>query len=197
MPRLLTLMLLFGLLAGTIAPCLAKQPDVQMPTMPCKSAILTLGPVGDQRLAHYADGHGHRIDLWCTRRVFISRYDLRIATTNGTSAAEDSASPVPALTVGGCFFAEGDNQGPFIFRKPDGAFAKVEWINKDPSHRNQYKFSYDFGTRLVTITATTNGCAPLTKIVSPQPSFKKMLDALPDLPGGACASGSGPGPLDP
>jgi len=165
----------------------------------CKGAILGLQKLGDQRLASYRDGHGHDIELWCTRRVFDSQFDLRVAMVASAGSAQgrqDPAAPTPMRTVGGCFFDNGDNQGPIIAGNPDGSYARVAWITQDPTHRRTYRFNYDFATRQVTITATVSGCAPVTKVVAPQPSYARMADALPHPESQACALGV-PGGLNP
>ena len=151
--------------------------------------------LGDHLLETYQDRHGHRIELWCTRRIFDSQFDLRIAVGNAAPAIEAAGDPHiqapagPMANVGGCFFDNGENQGPIIDRNPDGGFARVEWITEDPTHRRKYLFRYDFATRQVAITATVTGCAPVLKVVLPQQSYARMNDLLPHPEKDACATG--------
>jgi len=162
-----------------------------MTRLSCKGAILGFTKLGDQRLATYQDDHGHRIELWCTRRIFDSQFDLRVALGQSPQHSVNrqiSAAPDRLATVGGCFFDNGDNEGPIIVRGPTGAYAKVEWITQDPNHRRQYRFSYDFGTKLVTVTAKVRGCAPVSRVLAPQASYKKLASLLPHPENQSCAA---------
>jgi len=171
--------------AGTTPPPLIE--------LSCRGAILGFNKPGDQRLAVYQDRHGHRLELWCTRRIFDSQFDLRVAMgvpAHTGSGGPNPAEPTPLATIGGCFFDNGDNLGPNITRTADGTFAKVEWITANPNHHRRYRFSYDFATRRVTITATVSGCPAVTLLVPPQPSYRAMNDLLPHPETQACALGA-------
>ena len=155
----------------------------------CKGAILAFEKLGDQRLATYQDNLGHRIELWCTRRIFDSQFDLRAgvrkSARNGRNP-QDAVASARLATVGGCFFDNGETVGPIIVSDAAGAYAKVEWINEDPDHWRKYRFSYDFASNEVTVTATVQGCASVTKVLPPQPSYAKLAALLPHPEKDAC-----------
>ena len=71
-----------------------------------------------------------------------------------------------------------------------GAYAKVEWMTEDLSHEKKYRFSYDFATKQVTITATVRGCAPVSKVLAPQPTYKSLAALLPHPETEVCAVGA-------
>jgi hypothetical protein len=171
--------------------CPAASTQAGITRFSCKGAILGFQKLGHQRLASYQDGHGHHIELWCTRRIFDSQFDLRVAMAKPAPADDgrrDPAAP-PLATIGGCFFDNGENEGPIILSAPGGAYAKVEWITRDPNRWRQYRFSYDFATELLTVTATVRGCTPVSKVLAPQASYRKLAALLPHPESQACATG--------
>ena len=193
MSRWLMPALMSGSVVAALGYCLAASAQPQMIRLSCKGAILNFERLGDERLAVYQDAHGHRIELWCTRRIFNSQFDLRIAVAEPAHGRDASQHPVASVrlsTVGGCFFDDGNNEGPFIVRDPYGAYAKVEWMTEDLSHEKKYRFSYDFATKQVTITATVRGCAPVSKVLAPQPTYKSLAALLPHPETEVCAVGA-------
>ena len=190
-----------ALLIGLAAALLTHVPaaSAAITRFSCKGAILGLQKLGDHRLASYQDGHGHRVELWCTRRIFDSQFDLRIGVGQSARGSDDRRYPAPPArlaTVGGCFFDNGENEGPIIIRGPGGAYARLEWITEDPSHRRKYRFSYDFATNLLRVTATVRGCAPVSKVLPPPASYRKLAALLPHPETLACAAGN-PGNFNP
>lgn len=177
-------------LAAAFGHCPAALAQTPITRLSCKGAILGFEQLGDHRLATYQDAYGHHIELWCTRRIFDSQFDLRVALNAPVQTAagkRDAAASDPLATVGGCFFDNGDNDGPIIVNAPGGAYTRVEWTTATPSHRRQYRFSYDFATDKVTITATVRGCPAVSKIVAPQPSYKNLAALLPHPESQPCA----------
>ena len=184
---------LSSLLVAALGHCPAAPAQSRITRFSCKGAILNFERLGDERLALYQDAHGHRIELWCTRRVFDSQFDLRITSEKPEHAGDASQHPLASgrrSTVAGCFFDDGNNEGPIIIRDPNGAYAKVEWITEDLSHDRKYRFSYDFTTARVTITAIVRGCAPVSAVLPPQPSYKRLAALLPHPETEACALGA-------
>ncbi|HUN41939.1 MAG TPA: hypothetical protein VMU81_16765 [Acetobacteraceae bacterium] len=204
MSRLLAPALLIGLALAGPSRCPTASAAAAITRFSCQGAILGFRKLGNQRLASYQDGHGHRIEIWCTRRIFDSQFDLRIAleqSSHDSDGPHDPPAPERLATVGGCFFDNGENDGPIIVRGPSGAYARVDWITETPSHRRKYHFSYDFTTKLLTVTAMVQGCAPVSKIVAPQASYQKLAALLPHPETQACAASylgnfnpSAPGP---
>lgn len=195
MARLLAVIALLGLVQ--MPPGFARAASAPAGTtgFSCKGAILAFEHLGDQRLATYQDGHGHRIELWCTRRIFDSQFDLRASVGPARGDHPQGSAAFDRLaTVAGCFFDNGETIGPTIIDDVRGAYAKVEWINEDPSHWRKYRFSYDFGTRLVTVTATVQGCDPITKVLAPQPSYAQLSALLPHPEKGACRANAAGSP---
>jgi hypothetical protein len=192
MSRLLMAALLSGL-ALTAAGHVPEASAEVTTRLSCKGSILGFEKRGDERLVSYQDDHGHIIEVWCTRRIFDSQFDLRISKeppAHDDDGHGDPVAPGRLATVGGCFFDDGDNQGPIIVYDQVGAYAKVEWINMDPYHRRTYRFSYDFSTELITITATVEGCPPASKVLAPQSSYRKLEALLPHPQSAACARGA-------
>jgi len=174
--------------AAAHGPAAAAAPPLTHLT--CEGAILGFQQLGDHRLASYQDAHGHRIELWCTRRVFDSQFDLRVAVAapaHGGDGRPDPVAPGRLATVGGCFFDNGDNQGPIFVVDPGGGYVTVAWVTQDPADRRKYRFSYDFASKLVTVTATVAGCAPVSKVVAPQPSYRRLAKLLPHPETQSCA----------
>jgi hypothetical protein len=148
----------------------------------CHSAGLMLDKVGRELVEHFDDRHGRDIELWCVRGIFTAHFDLRIGWN-------DRAIPGGhrSMTIAGCFFNHGNNIGPDLSFDASGAYSKVEWTNEAPPSENvTYRFSYDYGTGMVTITATTPCHAPISKVVTPQENFDQLHDLLPEPPAGAC-----------
>ena len=163
----------------------------QIPGPPCRAAGAEFWKAGNRRVEYYQDQHGHAVELWCARGVFSAHYDLRVdradpADRHGAAAGQSADVRHHSMTVAGCLFNYGKNIGPDIYRDASGAYSKVDWTSRDPSRREEYRFSYDFSTGMVTITLTTPCSAPVSKVVAPQESYEKLTDVLPDPPAGSC-----------
>jgi hypothetical protein len=175
-----------GLLLAVLWLCAPRpapaQEMVPGTTMHCRSAGLAFGKVGRERIEHFDDQHGHDVELWCVRGVLNAHYDLRIGW-NDPSAPGVHRS----MTIAGCFFNHGHNAGPDLTWDAGGAYSKVEWTNESPPPENvSYRFSYDYASGMVTITASTPCHAPVSKLVAPQEYFEQLDRLLPKPPGGAC-----------
>lgn len=183
----LTLCLLLALLwPGGPAAASTREADSQ-----CRAAGVAVWKAGDKRMEYYTDGHGHDVEVWCASGVFTAHYDLRIDSdpmdAHGIAAGKPSDAVGQSLVIAGCFFNYGKNVGPDIHHDPSGAYSKVEWTNSGPPDRPEtYHFSYDFRTRMVTITVTAPCGLSATKVVAPQVNFQKLAALLPDPPAGSC-----------
>jgi hypothetical protein len=173
--RILSIMLMSGLTVTAFRLCAPSPAVAEVSTFHCRSAGLTLGKIGRERVEHFEDRHGHDIELWCVRGIFTAHYDLRVGSNDRS------------MTIAGCFFNHGTNTGPDISFDANGAFSKVEWTNEaPPSESVTYRFRYDYGTRMVAITAITPCHPPVSKVVAPQENFERLADLLPDPPEGSC-----------
>ena len=193
---------LLAIRSGSAAP--AAAPDIPGP--PCRSAGIAFWRGGDRPVEEFDDGHGNRIELWCSNGVFNAHYDLRVsqAAPRSPQPASGSTQVVPAgyaantfshaMTVAGCFFNLGKNTGPDISRDPSGRFTKVDWTTRSPDHARQYHFRYDFSTRLVAITTTTPCAPPVSKVVPPQESYEALEAQLPEPASGSCPVPASSGP---
>lgn len=192
MGRLILAAVLSGLVLAAPGRCPAASAQGPITRLSCNGSILRFEKLGDHQLVSYQDKFGHHIELWCTRRIFDSQFDLRVAMAPAPRDNHDSRDPPSErlATIGGCFFDNGVNEGPTIFTDATGAYTKVEWITEDPSHWRKYRFSYDFITKLITVTSTVQGCAPVTKLLAPQASFKRLAALLPHPEKQACAASS-------
>jgi hypothetical protein len=149
----------------------------------CRGAILGAGKPGEERLEYFGDGHGHEVELWCVRGIFSAHFDLRIGWIEQPSGVRRTR------TIAGCFFDDGRNSGPDMVRDTNGAYSRVEWINRSPpSKQTTYRFSYDYSADKVSITVETPCHAPISKIVAPQENIDRLEALLPDPPRGACPS---------
>jgi len=192
MDRLILAAVFSGLLLAAPVRCPAASAQGPTSRLSCNGSILKFEKLGDHRLVSYQDSYGHHIELWCTRRIFDAQFDLRVAMAPAAGKNDDPRDPVPPerlATVGGCFFDNGVNEGPIILTDTNGAYTKVEWVTEDPSHWRKYRFSYDFNTKLVTVTSMVQGCAPVTKRLAPQASYKSLAALLPHPEKDACAAG--------
>ena len=170
----------------------------EIPGPPCRSAGIAFWQAGDRPLETFDDGHGNRIELWCSNGVFNAHYDLRVsqAAPPSPQPASEETQIVPAgytpvtfshaMTVAGCFFNFGKNTGPDVSRSPSGSFTKVDWTTRSPDHDLEYHFRYDFSTRLVAITVTTPCTPPVTKVVAPQESYEALETQLPEPSSRSC-----------
>ena len=149
----------------------------------CRGAILGAGKPGEERLEYFDDRHGHQVELWCIKGIFAAHFDLRIGWTEQMSGVHRSR------TIAGCFFDDGRNSGPDMVRDADGAYTRVEWINRSPpSKQTTYRFSYDYSADMVSIAVETPCHAPISKIVAPQDNIDRLEALLPEPPAGACSS---------
>lgn len=177
LPTLLATALCLSACAGPSAssgPSSQALNQQELATLSCRFAGPAFWEIGTELRRHYEDGHGHHVGLWCERNVFGAHWDLRI---DGDEPPEARRS----MTIGGCFFNEGESNGPIIQVGEGHQYAKIEWTNQDPSNEHEkYTFAYDYSTGLVTITATIPGSPPATAVVHPQESWDKLKELLPD-----------------
>lgn len=170
-------------LCACTGPMTAEQRQEQLATLSCRFAGPAFWEIGSELRRHYEDGHGHHVELWCERNVFGAHWDLRI---DGGEPPEAHRS----MTIGGCFFNQGESNGPIIQEGAGRQYTKIEWTNQDPGNEHEkYSFAYDYSTGLVTITATVPGFPPATTVVHPQETWEKMKDLLPDPERSGAASG--------
>jgi hypothetical protein len=161
-------------LCACAGPSSVDQGEQQLSALPCSLAAPAFWETGSQLRRSYGDGQGHHVELWCDRNLFSSHWDLRI---DGGEPPEVRRS----MTIGGCFFNEGESNGPIIYEGERHQYARIEWTNQDPANEHEkYKFVYDYSTGLVTITATEPGAPPAMAMVHPQESWEKLKDLLPD-----------------
>jgi hypothetical protein len=180
--RILTIALMVFALALPSARAQVSQTP-QVSQTHCRSAALKFGAVGSELIERFDDGHGHDVELWCVRTVFTAHFDLRIGWDEQTPSGLIHRS----ATIAGCFFNHGRNSGPDLVRDNQGAWSKVEWTNIGPPDDNAtYRFSYDYHSGMVTVTAATACHGPVTRLLEPQANFERLNDLLPDPPEGAC-----------
>jgi hypothetical protein len=169
------------ILASLLALIAATPAQADVSTFQCEGAILDFGHSGARMLEHFEDGHGHDVELWCVRGVFQAHFDLRFGwhdPANGTRRQ---------MSIAGCFFNDGRNDGPNFSRDPAGAYTAVEWTNQSPPAKNvAYRFHYDVATARITVTVETPCRPPIARVIPPQPDNDSLEDLLPDPPSAAC-----------
>lgn len=146
---------------------------------------------GDYRMEYYVDEFGNDVEVWC-RRGFprYQHYEVKISyLSEGVPEAaiapfdpERKVVQEQHRTTGGCFFDSGENGGPDIYQTPGSPkkkFSRVTWTNTDPKTKKEYKFTYDWSSKILTIT-TTNGSQVTTKNVAPPESWEDLQKLLPD-----------------
>ena len=162
-----------------------RQHEQLAASAPCTPVAVAFWRRGSELRQYYSDNHGHDVELWCHRGIFNAHWDLRV----GGDQLADNYGVVPAellptihrsVTIGGCFFDNGESFGPIIYEGPDHQYIKVGWTNWDPANEHEkYEFAYDYGTGLVTVVATTPGSPPVMTVVRPQESWEQLQDLLP------------------
>ena len=158
--------------ASTLDP---SQPEVA--ALPCHNVQAAVWEQGTELRQYFTDHHGHDVEVWCYRGVFRAHWDVRVGWEERNV---QQAAVHHSATIGGCFFEDGQSTGPFIEQGANHEFTKIEWTNQDPAHAHKkYRFSYDFGTRQLTITAAAPGTPPVTKIIAAQATWDDLEKALP------------------
>ena len=162
---------------STLGP--AQPPQQQVAALPCHNVQAAVWEQGTELRQYFSDHHGHNVEVWCYRGMFRAHWDVRV----GWDEPQGQRPVHHSATIGGCFFEDGQSVGPFIEQGVDHEFTRVEWTNQDPAHEHKrYKFSYDFGSGMLTITAAAPGAPPVTKIVAAQATWDDLKKALPIPP---------------
>ena len=163
--------------ASTLDP--AQPPQQEVAALPCHNVQAAVWEQGTELRQYFDDHQGHNVEVWCYRGVFRAHWDVRV----GWDEAQGQRPVHHVATIGGCFFEDGQSVGPSIAEGANHAFTRVEWTNQDPAHAHKkYKFSYEFGTSKLTITAVAPGAPPVTKIVAAPASWDDLKAALPIPP---------------
>ena len=162
----------------------AASAQVTLPV--CGYAGLMVRDWGAERVRSYVDPAGRSVEVWCIRSLFTAHYVVRIGWNDrehaGAAAGQPTAVVRQVRTMAGCYFTHGDNEGPDISEDSAHAFTKVTWTNQDAHNRaTAFRFSYDWTTGKLTITATAPGLAPVVRIVDPPDTYEALHKLLPDL----------------
>jgi hypothetical protein len=159
---------------ATISSACAAEPR----TFPdCNSGGLNAGDWGATQLASYVDPAGRRVEVWCVRGLIAGHYDIRAAWNEpaGTGMVRR------IKTFAGCYFTKGENKGPDIEEDAAHNFTRVTWTNLNARKEGTgYVFKFDWGTKKLTITATTAGKAPAVAVIDPPDDFDRLEDLLPE-----------------